>query len=1070
MALRLSWKALLASACCISLVGCAPWKPWTGSKAAPANSAAPAAVAGTRSHDNLDRLLNDGQQPRSKPPARTASKSSLNPFKGDSSKKDAARQSEIESQLALARLGERRGEADGAKQLYLQLIEKYPENVTPYHRLGIVYARENNFAEANVYFEQAVAMGSPSTDLLSDYGYCLYLESRYDEAERVLRVALQQRPNHEASCNNLGLTLGAMGRYAEALEIFQRVNSEAEAHANLAYIFSQHGDLENAKHGYLEALSKDNKLRQAALAVLQVDQKLKVQERERARLAQQAANHPQPPVQPPMNEPSHARPPIAHSQSQPPAAQPTQEVADPRMAERPPQPRPAPREEMAEPQIAPRMAERAPQAPPVPRREAPPAVAMPQPGPVEEEETVPPVERQPEPRIEIAPREKPRAAPPAIVSHPSPSDITPVESPRPAPIKPQPKPEESAVPFTGPLEPRSPRVALPLVNVPPAATRPAAAKPDQDDATIEAAPGRVEMLENPHVQQRPAPVRPQPELAVQSRPMLPGVSAGPTSPAPQITPQKPAEKSSPAAVAVTPAPKPAPAAPKADNAPEKLTIIKPAPVRPQPPTQTQTAPQQSEPAPVALKPIPKPEVRPTPVNPWADVAEQKLATTKPSAASQTVTPVEKPNELVSPPVKPAPTPPAAVNNSVVVTKREPKPAPQRELAKEDASPAPRLDSRFQPRNVRPTTAPAQSPVVAAEDKKHSEPSQVAVTPKPLEAKPMLPTVVPPMIEKVEAKPPGQDSSSERIATKEPASTKPVEPARTSPFVPKPTAPPAASASKPSIAFEEGANKPAPSEAPVRPKLDTKPMPVANAAETKRAIELLTSKPVAKPESKPVEGPKLESQSAPLAATRSNSGSLGLSAMVKPSNGKSAASVETKPTVAKTTPEPTKPKPVMIEPQVESVAAKPAPAPPAKKPAPTAESKTAEKSQLASLGASINAAAPVKSAAPAKAMKPAIVEEVAARPQAAKVVTIARAPDEALPPIVSADEYAEQHGLAKRESQAPVRVAQLPERTQRPSGGSGLGGFVNTSNGASESSSLPPIISTDDYQRQRGQLR
>ena len=72
MALRLSWKALLASACCISLVGCAPWKPWTGSKAAPANSAAPAAVAGTRSHDNLDRLLATITDSKSMPSAPSA--------------------------------------------------------------------------------------------------------------------------------------------------------------------------------------------------------------------------------------------------------------------------------------------------------------------------------------------------------------------------------------------------------------------------------------------------------------------------------------------------------------------------------------------------------------------------------------------------------------------------------------------------------------------------------------------------------------------------------------------------------------------------------------------------------------------------------------------------------------------------------------------------------------------------------------------------------------------------------------------------------------------------------------
>lgn len=278
MSLRLTWITLAALTCCSIMLGCAPFKPRSGSKAVPTGAASGRAAG----PEQLDGLLHEA-------PPRTAQKPAKSFFGGDNAKKEAAKQSEIDSELALARLGERRGQSDGAKQLYRKIIEKHPQHPAAYHRLAVLHARDNNFAESNRYFEHALQMGDISLDLLSDYGYCLYLQSQHEDAERVLRQALRQKPNHEASCNNLGLVLGAQGRYQESLEAFQRVNNEAEAHANLAYVFSQAGDLENARKGYLQALTLNKQLKPAAVAVIQVEKRLQMQEQERARIAQQKA-------------------------------------------------------------------------------------------------------------------------------------------------------------------------------------------------------------------------------------------------------------------------------------------------------------------------------------------------------------------------------------------------------------------------------------------------------------------------------------------------------------------------------------------------------------------------------------------------------------------------------------------------------------------------------------------------------------------------------------------------------------------------------------------------------------
>src|SRR5690606_9025938 len=101
MSLRLGWKALLAIACCVAIPGCAPFRHGNASKAVPAASA----QGRSNAPDALDAIL---AEPEPQSPKATGGVSSL--FRGESKKKGAARQAEIESELAIARLGERRGQ------------------------------------------------------------------------------------------------------------------------------------------------------------------------------------------------------------------------------------------------------------------------------------------------------------------------------------------------------------------------------------------------------------------------------------------------------------------------------------------------------------------------------------------------------------------------------------------------------------------------------------------------------------------------------------------------------------------------------------------------------------------------------------------------------------------------------------------------------------------------------------------------------------------------------------------------------------------------------------------------
>ena len=172
--------------------------------------------------------------------------------------------------LAMAKLCAKRGQLDEAQKIYAQLLKKNDRDPALYHRLAVVLARQGDFTNAARHFEAASQLNPGDPDLLCDMGYAAYLEGRLEDAESQLRRTLQIDANHRKALNNLGLVFGAQGQDAEALQCFQRIMSEAEALANVAYAQSQRGAFRQSQSTYLQSLSLNNQLKPAAQALLQV--------------------------------------------------------------------------------------------------------------------------------------------------------------------------------------------------------------------------------------------------------------------------------------------------------------------------------------------------------------------------------------------------------------------------------------------------------------------------------------------------------------------------------------------------------------------------------------------------------------------------------------------------------------------------------------------------------------------------------------------------------------------------------------------------------------------------------
>lgn len=176
----------------------------------------------------------------------------------------------MDAQLSLARLSERNGDKQTAEQIYQSVLKKYPPNQMVHHRLGVLAAEKTHFEEAASHFDTAAQLGPPSSELVNDIGYNLYLMGRRPEAEAAFRRALELNPENKSARINLAMLLGEASRFEESLAEFRRAGTEAEAQVNLAYVKAQAGDLDGAAACYHRALTLDKDLKPAAEALIQL--------------------------------------------------------------------------------------------------------------------------------------------------------------------------------------------------------------------------------------------------------------------------------------------------------------------------------------------------------------------------------------------------------------------------------------------------------------------------------------------------------------------------------------------------------------------------------------------------------------------------------------------------------------------------------------------------------------------------------------------------------------------------------------------------------------------------------
>jgi Tfp pilus assembly protein PilF/YHS domain-containing protein len=159
--------------------------------------------------------------------------------------------------LAAAERLEAAGQLHEARKAYADVVQQQPRHAEGLHRLAVVCTKLNDHAAAAEHYNQALELDGNNVELLTDAGYACYLRGEFAAAEVLLHAAAQRSPDHERAVNNLGLVQGMTGRPVEALQTFWRVNSPVDAWRNMAFVYQQRGDWQQAVACHREAQKLD---------------------------------------------------------------------------------------------------------------------------------------------------------------------------------------------------------------------------------------------------------------------------------------------------------------------------------------------------------------------------------------------------------------------------------------------------------------------------------------------------------------------------------------------------------------------------------------------------------------------------------------------------------------------------------------------------------------------------------------------------------------------------------------------------------------------------------------------
>lgn len=167
-------------------------------------------------------------------------------------------QSSPDQDFAQALAHHQAGRLAEAERLYRRVCAADPKNVAALHRLGVV-AHQLGRPDAADVLSRAVALRPEVPEAHNDLGVVLGARGRFAEAAAAFERAAALRPDYVEAHNNLAAALRRLGRTEQAIGHYERVAAlapdAAGAHNNLANALMELGRPEAALVHYDKALA-----------------------------------------------------------------------------------------------------------------------------------------------------------------------------------------------------------------------------------------------------------------------------------------------------------------------------------------------------------------------------------------------------------------------------------------------------------------------------------------------------------------------------------------------------------------------------------------------------------------------------------------------------------------------------------------------------------------------------------------------------------------------------------------------------------------------------------------------
>ncbi len=158
--------------------------------------------------------------------------------------------------IDLGRVLETQGDYEGAVAEYANAVEvckrkhSRKEGETPtkadyslaHRRMAGAFDRMGDFQRSEMHYREALKLSPNDAKVWNDAGYSYYLQNRWPDAERSLKMAVKldnQTPKYHI---NLGLAFAASGKTNEAVNELASVVGPAAAHANVGFVLAGRGN------------------------------------------------------------------------------------------------------------------------------------------------------------------------------------------------------------------------------------------------------------------------------------------------------------------------------------------------------------------------------------------------------------------------------------------------------------------------------------------------------------------------------------------------------------------------------------------------------------------------------------------------------------------------------------------------------------------------------------------------------------------------------------------------------------------------------------------------------------